>query len=718
MKACLSCGENSLPDELHFCPKCGANLDSQAAYAADNSIKTPMIEHREITYSEDSSKIDGQAEKKSENKKRIKKRKTIMRLIILFIAAIISAAVVLFVLFKIGIKKEQEPIVYLKDSAAQYIDDKVEAPVSIREVKLTANFPNVAFAKNALNRFVFVNESDTAFSDNFYALTFADSQKTEDGYISVVNEPVMSYGISSDGKTVWYVNRDGELYLHDLKSRRILATDVFTFKFNDDFSYCAYTTNAGELYCISTKEGAQKVKVENDVFIIDLFSSKYVVYEKTPADDKSTDKMVIYNVRSNEKNEYENAEIAASFEDNSCFYFLAEGDESAIEIVDSKAADDAKWVVEEGEKSEYGYPAGEWYYWYSFYETQNRDEVKGEQSLMTRKDYMEYSSRQALRKILEEYSGMRTSSLYYFDGKTARLVDSGVVKAVTPDKALNSSAALIYEKIAEGSKKISIDELAKDIEGKVKAIEYADEDGGTHIELTYLGDTADEAAQNVSAQVKGIVNSSFEYRLAQKTEITKTGIGGGELASDIGSQFFSAKSSAAGDMMYLLNTDLTSYTMNLYEKEAVSGSAAKLVKSGVTAMRVYDWGYVYSVPEEEDPSAVQLFSGNGKIDNKVELSTVTVSKSQCCIYYLKAFDGLSGELYCYKDGNAVLIAERVHAFTVIDGGRVLALREYNSKLGKGELYLYTADKKERLLDSGVSDIASALSSEYSYYAVK
>ncbi len=719
MKNCKNCNADGLPDALHFCPHCGADLDAQTATAdatpdlnanvaasmteASNADTTPPVADNQ-PQPPNGQRADKAAKAKA---RRAKKRKAYFKLGLLLVGALAAVAVTVAVLVNLGRRPRNGPLVYVRDGAVYTVGADGKNETMIRAATLADGRTAVAFAAKKPDRFVFVPETA---DDQLTGLAYVDLKNSNQIQMQLESAAIADFGISADGKAVWYATVDGGLYLHDLRTKQVIATEAVDYLFSDDLARCAYRTAAGELYYTATGDGAQPVKLSSEALSIELFKGNCLAYTRTTETDAE---LVLYGTKNGTETVYPAGYIAAQFADDNSFYFLVPDGGTMPGIKDLHEKEDSMWPVREGAKSEYGYPAGEWYYWYSFYESQERTEVRGDISGMTREEYLLYSARMAVRQQLTAVSD-ETATLYFFNGKSASVVTTAVIEVSVPGGALTADTPLLCARQNGRANPGDVDNLAEPFVGKVKAIEYAPaaDEAATRIEVTYLGDDPDGTAMELAAQVQALAHEWTEYVTVSKANMTATGLTGTELAADLGGEDYAALAAHSGESIYLRQLGYQGHAGNLFEKPAKKGGAVTQLTTDVTTVLSLDWGVLSAAPEDGDPTTLTLFANGETVDSRVEASSIVAAPHEAAVWYLKDFDGVTGDLYRWQDGKAVLLCADTARFSVLADGRALVLRGYSLKTGTGELCLADARKGATVLATEVDGLLTPNDGQY------
>ncbi len=683
MKQCPNCHKEELPDELHFCPGCGSDLDA---------AQPPQMQRAE----QEQPPAKPKEKKPHDGQKRAgkRKRRALLRLATLCAGAVLAVTVVVLVLVQIAGKPRSAPLLYLRDGMVRTAQQEEE--LRLCPAALQTPLPDAVFAANRPERFIFVSQSNE--DGTLSELRYMDLKSGQQGATQLETEAVKEYGISADGKTVWYLTQADELYLHDLSQKKQIAKGVSQYLFSEDLSRCAYMTQSGELYCAQTDNPSKQVKLTSAAISLDAVCKNWLAY--TRKSDNGTE-LVIYSMKNASETVHKNARVAASLSDQQGFYFIQSNEKGAPWFEDPNAQTDAEWVVQQGEKSEYGYPAGEWYYWYSFYEAQGRQEVSGDLSSMTREAYLQYSARMAVRSKAEEL-GAGSGTLYFFNGKKAVEVQQDVVELLLPDGEIDAKTPLVCVTLSEQAEAVDLDSFAEKILGSVKAIEYDAAESGRRVELTFMGEGPQAQEQALEKEIRSLMNTQTELALIKKTQVTMTGIGCSELEQDAGSPFLELFACPKGEkIVFLAGNDANT---KLYAKQLQPGAAAQQLSENAGEIRTLAWGTLSCV--QEDEQTCTLYADAEKVDSGIEKSSIVLSAEQDCIYYLKGFNGLGGDLYRWQNGKSVLLCENVHTFTVQADGEVFALRNYNARTEQGELVSIQGRKEPKNVADGVVQLLS------------
>lgn len=705
MKECLNCKRSGLPDELHFCPSCGADLDAQTALAQKNrktaSIGAAAEEKAVVESAVNEPKTQQPTPEAEVNKKTKPKRRGRLRVRVRLIGAVLGCvlciAAAIAVLFAVSNASKTEPILYVRDGVLYTVNAKGKNEQMLRSVSFeNSSEYRAVFAEKAAERFVFV----TGMTEEGVpcGIAYADLSD-KDMPVRTLDESVelCEYGISKDGKTVWYVSTAGDIWVHDLQNARKVASNAVEWLIADDLSRCAYVTAEQSLYAAVMKNEAPPILLASGPVQLELVKENVLAYDRL--NEAGETELVLYDFKRLQETSYPNAHIVADKAKDGGFYFMLCGGDSPI--IDTLAQSDAAWAVKNGNKSEQGYPAGEWYYWYNVYTEQGTEQVRGDISMMNREEYLLYSARQALRVRAEGWISS-IGALYYHNGNKATLVDENVMTPAFAYAERTEDTPLLYARLAKGGQKIDIEQLAQQFAGTVKAIEYIEADGSTRIETSVIGSAEDTLA--MQRELQKLMNAQLEYCTAEKAKTNAVGVSGSVLTDQIGGPMYTAQTAVKEDTMYAIVWDYNSLAYDLYEK--AFGKEAELTKlaDDVTNHWAYEWGVVSAATDNEYPELCTLYADSAKVDAEVLLSSVVSSKEEATLYYLKASESGKYALCRYENGKTQPLCENVFDFAVLSNGNALVLRGYDDENGVGELCIVKAKREPITLSAEVSTI--------------
>ncbi len=714
MKQCHDCGRE-VPEGLHFCPDCGAPLDEiedmqpvepaqalslaemlPAASNAGGEGDRPEGNARRGERPEKTARRAGEkaarASRKrknsapSEKKAGKNRRARLRRLAVLAVAAVAIVAAAVLVVKNTLLAQRQAPIVYSAAQSVRFSDGSADGAQQFAQFAQEGALPDAVFAEQKPEKMAVAGPGGTG-------LVWVDAENAG-GAISVAGETIRAFGVSPQGDAVWYIDEQGALVLHDLTRKRQLAAGVADCLFDDGFNTCAYLTQTGELYVTRLGEKADKVLVESEASGLSAFRGNVLVYT---LDRGGQSDLVFYQVRRQTKTVFENSVLCAAVQGTDGFYIEKRTDEPVVKTADPQAGSDALWLVEEGSTTEYGYPAGQWYYWYSFYLEQGRASVEGTDSAMTLEEYELYSARQAARVLLEAYAGGSRSELLFWNGKKAEVIATGVREVAAADSLRKDDK--LFVSLCTDPSPVDVDALAQTLVGQVKAMERL-VDGERRVELTWLGDEPAAAEAQAREAVQRAVTGFTSYALVSGKKLTETGVDDAAIARDLGTADFDVFAAPDGETLYLVTAQDGACTLRAMAAQA--GSVVRELQRGVGVWEALSWGALSA--QSPEGGAGTLFVDDSKLDSAVLLSSVRAARDEATVWYLKNYNGVSGELYRWQNGKSVLIASGVHEFRLIGDGRLLFLQDFMSGMDAGELYYARGRRDPVKLDTGVNRI--------------
>lgn len=708
MKYCKDCGRET-PDGLHFCPDCGAPLDetddrpvepaqvlSSAELPPDKAVpkKKTDAEQSETARMQENQKSGKKARgaESGAKKSQPERKKRRMRALILAGVLVALAVAGVLVLKNTVFAAKQTPIVYVGSQGVALSDGKEDGAQSAASFSGLGAYPDAVFAADDPKKFV-------AAGPDGVGLFWIDAQKPENA-VRITGETVNSFGISPKGDAVWYVDGDEALILHDLSRKHTLAENVAEFRFNDAFTRCAYLNGAGELYVTGLGEKDEKVLVEGDALGISLFKGETLAY--TVVSDAGQN-LILYNAKKQSKSVFENSAVVADVADTSSFYIRSTTADPIVAQSDPNVESDALWIVEEGNTTEYGYPAGQWYYWYSFYTEQGKSTVEGKDSAMTLAEYELYSARQAVRTLLAEMLGEKRCELLYWDGKKAETVASGL-RAVLRSGEIQKDEVLLIALCSEEAA-VDIDALAEPLVGQVKAMEHRGATGMSEVNLTWLGENAEQNEAQARETLLRALTGFTSYGTVRGKALTELGITDGAILKELGTPAFSVSASPDGKTLQFAVWDELNEGYTLYTMATQAGSVITEQRAELDDWMLTSWGTLGA--HEESDGSLTLYDNGDKLDGGVLGESVVLARNEAAVWYIKDFDGVSGELYRWRDGKSVRIASNVHEFRLIGEERLLLIQDYKSGAGCGSLYFVRGRKDPVLLDAEVRQILTA-----------
>lgn len=642
------------------CPKCNAEIGEE------KKCPTCGYEVAEVQANEQAEvpATEAPVEKAAPQKA---KAKTKLTTPIIAVVALLLVASLFFVLK--GSKKDDgfvQRSLYFKENAMYYLDPKTNEPILITD-KFFDDEDESIDDLIIMNSIEFKQKGNTVFysekadlETSSFSLYYKKLNKPNEEPVKLA-EDVMAYVVNEKGTLVIYRNTDGDLYKHDMTERTKIISETDDLWFSEDCTKILYLVEDGGLY-IQDIEG-EKDKIDADVTNVYLTDDNFenIYYFKED---------VLYLKRAETEKVKVDKEVARIVKacDNGTVYYTKENEDKGegtlidyikypakMETNDEKLMDD---------------------YYYDDWRARN-----------------EAINRIWAKEVLEETEVNTVSSLYYFDGESADLVNDSYVEY---EDISNAGTALIissYDNV--DIKKIDMTDFIDALDKKHKF--RKDEEKGIFLSKSEY--------QNLSYfdEFKKIILGTLE------TDATKYIVVDGkqiEIETDSISRCFTINDSAN-----------TVYYIDKFDAEKNIGElrVAKIKDGAVVSTEVYDTEVssngVVSFINDTDIIYTKN-NKDGKYDlylNKelveYDIGDHSIQNNGREILYYTEYDDdkYIGTLSIYTDGKKTKIAEEVYSADVLENGDVLYITNYSEKNEKGDLYIY-ADETSTRIDYDVSKV--------------
>ena len=696
MIKCPNCN-SEVSDENIFCPSCGSRLSAPAPVQETQepapAVEAPAAEAPAAPAAEKPAKkgfdfapilaaLKKFWGKTKEVANKVLDKIPLPRKIVAIIGAALGVIIVgvIVLLIVLGANKDYPYALYVKDGDLYFSNLKAGKAVEI--IDLSSDSNKAAYIGNSAvltenGKRLFYPEYE---SDGTTTLYYRDLSKKN---AVKVDTNVTKYAINANGTSVVYV-KEGNLYKSNLKDKEKIASDISNFYVSEDLKKIMYSKE-NALYFKNGNKDAEKMVSDASMSAYDHEKLAWVFYakegslyfQKTGKDDKV-------------KVAGEYANFLTALEGGKAYFTKAATSTAKLWdfVDDDMAAADAAMTepVYPTYPDSPDYPSSPWrsdYDTYEEYEAAYEEYQKEYNRLYEEyqaardkyyedqdKYYEDYSkwnekcNRDGLRETLKETDyNQNAYELYYFDGKEAKLVVSG----------MNSSWDFDYEYDEEGNVQAY---------GQVVIRTSADVTKIRLSEVNYYWQVEEYLNSGSGDEVKKLVwqDKVFDVNV--------------EKASTI-------RFSTDGKKVYILaNVDGEKDTGDLYE--------AKFSKSGMgkakeidTDVSTYGWGFskdvgVYYMKDyKKDTNKGDLYVKGKKIDFDVSSGGVAAFKGG---YLYKSGD----DMKYYKSGKAITVAEKVRSVALINSDTLVLLYDWNSEKGKGTLGVFTGGKKVTELDDDVT----------------
>ncbi len=651
------------PQEFLFCSECGSKNSAEDLFCMncgaklneDKGVSTPNLPKKGMS-----------------NKKNVAG---------IAVVAIVAIGAIFFFSTSGGMS---EKLVYNKyNSTIQYtlknkksfeITDRASENKSIYEI--AHSLETMSYSKDG--NYVFY--TDKVDSDGGGTLMYKNlkKQNSKKDTSEKLDTNVIWYRLLSSGKVLYLKgsSEDSNLYLSDLKDKNKVGSGIMGFSVSEDESALIFMTNDNEIYTFDLKKkNAFKDKLESEVSNIICTSKdlKYIYYEK---DERL---MCIKDLKDKEKIASDFTGNWASAEGGKSIYYMLPGEEYkyADFITDDYAIADS--TMQYPNQNDYRTASGtDWFgnITYSVDTDRYNSAIEA---------YNEKVERDEIRSSLDNLGSIALNELYLYDGKDS----------------------------------IKISDTVLDIEAKEEADAYSDKASTdkvicvSQINLEELGEydlSSVDPESNVFDKLINGVQESKKYYLVTGTVLNQF-----EVDEHINSYQF----------------DLDNHTFYYYDDfqedgtgtlHAISYNEKSITNSeeiadAVSGMMLFD-GKIGYWSDSDGKEATLNISGN-EIDDNVSVYGLTpvLHKEDDSIYYAKDYslEDESFTLHRYQNGTSVKIDDDIVSFKPLEGGKVAYLQDYSQDKFRGDLWIWTGEKKQDKIDDDVSYIRSGDVNVFDYF---
>ena len=633
MITCSKCGA-LLSDDAKFCENCGANLAEEAAPQPVEAPAPEMPQQTEVPAAP--------VTKKSPKK-------------FLLLGGIALAAVIAIVaalLLLTGGSKNADFVLYAKDKKVWFSDFANPMEItgkinledfSIFSLRVSKDGSKVFYAET-----VNYGENDWTYNAASYTLLYKDLSKKDPQAVKI-DTNVSYYVINDSGTRVLY-EKDGSLYLHNLKDKTRITNKLNrVWSWNKDLTKVVYATVSGDddardlYYWTDGAEKGEKL-VSNYSNITYINEALSVVYYTKDAGTEGVPKYNLYKQTIGKDDAQKIAtgiESASVMESGEIYYIKKDsGVERTLSdfLVDDLKASDAAMQ-------------DPWYQ--SFTNLQDKQAAQ--------KAWAEKQERDSIRQQAKGKITVYSYTLYYYDGKESVEVTDAMADNYLENWAYNTATAVVSIRAENATVKIS------ELSGIFELREFA---------LGRDGDYALVIGQELIEldleEIYGCIldgNSNVLYALCEYDEEEETGdlykfsISKGKVgnAKLVDTDVYADRIDILWDASISYFKDCT-FTESEYYSQLEYGDLyidGKLVEYDVQPgiLSVYDTKTVYYITDINE-------------DEDSDILTVTIKM--------------------YRNGKSSLIAEEAYDFGMTLNGDLLYMTDY--KREKGDLYRYTGGK--------------------------
>lgn len=673
---CPNCGERC-NTESNFCPRCGTQLTGE---------KKEAVQEGDNSAAGAGTQVETVAEPKPEPEIKVK-RKFLSKKAVVFggiaVAVVILAAVcALAVSSGWGFDKNNRAL-YMKEGEIYYTDFTEKGTKQITEDfmdrDLLSMVEDMDEAGYGLGLFIKFSENGKRifYPDRFdpdadgFTLYYRDLDKPKKEP-EIIDSDIILYAISRAGDKVLYI-KDGDLYLHNLKEKERIASDVKYFNVTDDFQKIGYLTDDSEYYILPA--GKDRVKIASDIntmeYVSEALDTFYYtrdgsLYRQTAgSDDKQRIASDIYRV----VKIYDSGEI---------YYIRKEEEKINLTdyVNDSKADSDAAMTAPD--YPEYPEPPDYPYWWFydtyeeyeaaldNYYTEYEKYEAACERITKeyeaAKAAYSEKIKRDYLREDLKENSMTKTKYiLCYFDGGKETVITDALDNVWNIDYAADAPVlvASIYSR--SEAEKMDITEISSvfDVEQKIEDAFYSSSQW-------YI--------------VTGALISDFDYTDLEQIRV-----------------------SGDGSVIYYLDDVNPDGYGDLYRIQISNGKIAENEKfdsdvSNASLFFMEDNKLAYFKNVDDEQSKGDLYVDKVQVDYDVRLGEVDYHDGKV-IYYVDWNSSKDyGSLKIFNNGEKTKIADDVHDFMTTGEGDILYICDYSIRRSCGTLYLYRKGKNIKIDD--------------------
>lgn len=694
MIKCPNCNHD-VSEESIFCPECGTRMSAPApvqepqepvapAAAVEAPAEAPVEAAAEPAKKAFSFAAVWAAVKKFFGKvkevtnkvvDKIPLPKKVVAIIAIALAVILVAGII--VLIVVNANRTYPFALYVKDNDLYFSNLKKGKQVEIIDYEQGNSMAYYSGASAALNKSgsrLFYPEFDSDGTTLYYRdLNKKEAVKIDSG--------VTSYAINENGTAIVYM-KEGNLYKSNLKDKEKIASDIGSFRVSKDLKKVLYTKE-GALYFKNGNKDAEKIVSDASLVSCDseklawmFYTKEGALYFQKPGKDDKIKVSENYNdflVAMKDGKAYftkttsSNAKLWDFVEDD-----MAESDAAMKEPVYPEYPDypdypSRPWRSDFDTQEEYEIAYAE--YEAEYERLQKAYDEAREKYYEDQDKYYEDSAkwnekvnRDSLRETLKEMDYNKSSyELYYFDGKTAKLVTGDLANSWDFDWVTNEKGA-----VAAGSVEIRQGGAV----GKVKLSE-----------VNYYWQVEDQLnSGSAGALVTKLVwqDKVFDLNVEKVDSI--------RFSDD------------AKKIWVLADVNDEKNTGDLYEakfSKSGMGNAKKIDTDVSTSGFTYSEGVGICYMKEYKDGKGDLYVKGKKIDFDVTSGGVAAFKGGYLYQSGK-------DLKYYKGGKATTIAEKVYNLAMYNEDTLVLLYDWSSEKGKGTLGVFTGGKKVTVLDEDVT----------------
>lgn len=350
---CTNC-QAILPDDAKFCAECGHSIEAAPAHVFCPNCGAALAPD-ECFCGNCGTKCTAEATPKTKTVSKIK-----LPRLLLPIAGVLAAAALIVLLFTLLPGKSRAQVVYQKDEQLQLLT--IQNKAEPREV--TKRLDESTTYSSLINYTRFTEDGKKLFypdriEEDTYTLYCLDTTSAKSEPVKIDSGISGYYKFNKDGDRVAYL-KDGKLYLHDLKEKTKIASDVASFQISANGKSLVYLTGDSGDYRLYLKKGdKEEVKLASGVTSLSHVNEDFstILFRKE-------DKLYICkNGREPEKIASDVTSVWESYDSGAC-YFIKEEDRVSYWslLTDDVGGEDSSWVRSSYSDSYTDSPVSELYY--------------------------------------------------------------------------------------------------------------------------------------------------------------------------------------------------------------------------------------------------------------------------------------------------------------------------------------------------------------------
>ena len=674
-KFCDSCGAQIF--ETVFCPSCGAKTSSEFDYCehCGTSIKEDVI-----VQTTEGVNLEEQ-EKETNKTKSVPKKPLFFGAIAVVLIVVIVGVIKLF-----SSQASSNYCLYVKDGEIVYDNFTKQYELSSNLLDNDSDddsqkldiFNGAAVSiyvrTSKDGKYIFYpDRMDELYSDNGITLFCHDVSKEKEEAIKIDSE-IKQYETISEGNEVIYIKgSEGGLYIHNLKDKEKIASEVTDFYVADTDNKIGFLNEDGSFY-IYTK-GSDKEKIVSDVEEINYVSENLdlIFYTKNGGLYKQ-----IIGENENEKIASDIYEVSKVYDSGEVYYLKKDVEELKLSdyVIDDIAEADAVVV-----KPEYpDYPSSPRYPLRRDYDT---NEAYEEAIAQYDAEYEEYQkecdeiredydkaydaylakmSRDTLRNTIKDSTFEETVyTLYYYDGKESSIVTDACACTLESSKLEPVISYKEYNQTEISKVKMSEIKSKYEVVDLVKASMYS----SNEVKVAF-GNQAVVLEQNDAVYYNFTNDGKYIY-----------------FVDDVSDGSY-------GDLYKAAISD-----GNVQKPELVDSD----VYVAACSIQEFNNIFVYFKNFDESKRRGDLYIEGEEVDN--EVSFYTNFRQDGSVYYYSEWneDKHYGTLKIYKDGKSTKISDDVSSYSYFTSDEnLLYLYDYSLKSYRGTLYTYKNGKSNKISD--------------------